>query len=364
MRSISLAIGAVLASLLPCHAGEITLANWNIQTLVYPGDPKTVFPEDYRREAGDYADLIRWRDNTGAGVFLLQEVSSPAALDAVFPVAEGWTHCISGQYAMAQGLPPGPVCTRPGETAHKPTGDDRFQHTAIAIRPGTAVTLGPIADYQDLNVRSMDGKEERDLRWGLDATLEAGGETLRVLIVHMKSGCFDDQIQRKFWENPPALPPARLACETLGRQLYPLRAWVEARDVAGEKWMLAGDFNRRLDAGSGPYQDEVWRALSGYARAKDGSDLDANRRDIHLFRSPYKEISLCWQGFRNPEPATLGEADDYNILPIEFFIYGRQTLPLVVSGSGAQSVWPNGALTDKKRLSDHCPRTLKVRIGS
>jgi len=364
IRHLAMAAALFLSGIPAAQAADVTLANWNIQTLTYPADPKTVFPDDYRRTQSDYEDLIRWRDRTGAAVFLLQEVTSPAAIDAIFPAADGWTHCISGQYAAAEGLPPGSLCTRPGQAAHKPMGEGRAQYTAVAIRPGAAVTLGTVSDYADLNVRSLDDGVERDLRWGLDVSLTAGGETLRVLVVHMKSGCFDDFIRRNLWETAPQPPAVRHACDTLGRQLYPLRAWVEARETAGENWMLAGDFNRRLDAGAGPFQDEVWRALSGFAKARDGTDLDAQRADIPLFRSPYKEASACWQEFRNAEPATLADADDYNMLPIEFFIFGQKAKMHVLPASGAHVSWPNGTPADKKRLSDHCPLTLKVRLGS
>ncbi len=86
-------------------AADLTIANWNIQTLPHPADTVTVFPDDHRRTAADFADLRRWRDLAAADIYLLQEVTSPAAIDAIFPVAEGWSHCIGGQYAEKEGLP-------------------------------------------------------------------------------------------------------------------------------------------------------------------------------------------------------------------------------------------------------------------
>src|SRR6476659_8049145 len=65
---LTLAVGAAQGS-------DLTIANWNVQTLVYPDDPLTVFPGDYRRQPTDFADLRRWRDLVAADVYLLQEVT-------------------------------------------------------------------------------------------------------------------------------------------------------------------------------------------------------------------------------------------------------------------------------------------------
>lgn len=100
-------------------ASDIKLGNWNIQALTYSGDPQTVLPDDYVRTPTDFADLRRWRNLVGADVFLLQEVTSPAAIDDVFPVADSWQHCISGQYAKDQGNDTGPICTLTGATASR-----------------------------------------------------------------------------------------------------------------------------------------------------------------------------------------------------------------------------------------------------
>lgn len=166
-------------------AADFKIANWNIQTLVYAGDTHTVFPGDYVRTQADFADLRVWRDKVDAPVFLLQEVSSPAAINEVFPVADGWQHCISGQFADDEKLAvPGPVCTKSGETPAKPAGDTRAQYTAVAWKPSAGVTLASVVDFADLNVKSDDGSAGvRNVRWGLDATFQFNGKSLRALVV-------------------------------------------------------------------------------------------------------------------------------------------------------------------------------------
>ncbi|WFU07493.1 hypothetical protein QA648_36390 (plasmid) [Rhizobium sp. CB3171] len=103
-RMLVVTIIAVLSAA-GASAAEIKLGNWNIQTLGYSGDPQTVFAGDYIRKPADFADLRNWRDKVGADVYFLQEVTSPAAINEVFPLSDGWSFCISGQYAVDENLP-------------------------------------------------------------------------------------------------------------------------------------------------------------------------------------------------------------------------------------------------------------------
>lgn len=357
---------AFMAIVLPfsAQAADVVLGNWNIQTLIYPGDPKTVFPDDYVRKDADYADLKRWRDMLAADILFLQEVTSPAALDAVFPVAEGWQHCISGQFAEAEGQAAAPVCTKSGMMAVKPTTAERVQYPGVALRPGSPLKLVDISDYKLLDVKFKDNGVLRNLRWGLDITVEAqSGKRLRVLDVHLKSGCFDDFVHFSLWNTDPATAgPKDKACDTLGQQMYPLRQWIEAREAAGDAWMIVGDFNRRFDAQPGSIPDEVWTGMSGYSANREGIDRDG-RPDIEIFRQPYANMSVCWRQFRQPNPASIANPDGYNILPIEFFIYGKKTAAMVTVESETQFPWPSPTLDDKKRLSDHCPSNLKINMN-
>ncbi|MER8824385.1 MULTISPECIES: hypothetical protein [unclassified Mesorhizobium] len=345
------------------EAGEHRLGNWNVQTLVHSADTATVFPDDHHRTAADFADLRKWRDLIAADVMFLQEVTSPAAINEVFPVANGWTHCISGQYAVLEHMnQSGPVCTRVGETPHMPVAAERQQFTAIALKESAGLVLDMVADLPELNVKSDDNGTIRDVRWGLDVILRDGASRLRVLVVHLKSGCFDDRVDRKFFTRDPALdPPAKFACDTLGRQMFPLHKWIRAREDAGEAWMIVGDFNRRLDLGGGRTQDEVWTALTAFAPNRDGLDQD-NRPDTLMMRQPYKEASLCWLEKRNAMPASLAEQDEYFFAPIEFFLYGAKVGALVTPASGGQVPWPNAQPKDNVRLSDHCPDVLNLKL--
>ncbi len=350
---------AFLVSATSSMAAQVKLGNWNIQTLVYAGDPHTVFPDDYVRTASDFTDLKLWRDQAGADVFFLQEVTSPAAINEVFPTSEGWQYCISGQFSKDEAIGTGPVCTAAEIAPPKPAGATRSQYTAVAWRAQAGVTVGPVDDYTALNVKSVDSDGTiRDVRWGLDVSLTAGSTSLRVLVVHMKSGCFDDRVNfRLFTVDPATTPPVKDACETLGRQMFPLHAWISAREAVGDAWMVVGDFNRRLDAGAGRNQDEVLQAITAYSPGADGHDRD-NRQDITVYRAPYKVPSSCWADTLDALPANLADADNYNMLPIEFFLFGKTARTKLDPTSERQFAWLPSSAADPKRLSDHCPSTI------
>lgn len=209
-RRLVVTVIAVLSAA-GASAAEIKLGNWNIQTLGYSGDPQTVFAGDYIRQPADFADLRNWRDKVGADVYFLQEVTSPAAINEVFPLSDGWSFCISGQYAADEHLSAGPLCSKSGDIPSKPAGTERRQYTAVAWR-SDRLNAGPFTDVQSLNVRSVDTDGTvRDVRWGLDVSLTSGAADLRVLVVHMKSGCFDDPINfRLFTVDPSTTQPTRV----------------------------------------------------------------------------------------------------------------------------------------------------------
>lgn len=69
---------------------------------------------------------------------------------------------------------------------------------------------------------------------------------------------------------------------------------------------------------------------------------------------------MCWADTGNPTPAALAEADDFNMAPIEFFLFGRKTVGLVIPGTEQQIAWAPSAPLDQKRLSDHCPSRMTL----
>jgi hypothetical protein len=134
----------------------------------------------------------------------------------------------------------------------------------------------------------------RNVRWGLDATLTKGATKFRLLAVHMKSGCTQGALLKDRWNNPnwKWAPDGQNdhACMTLARQMRPLRDWIAKAKAGKTPFIIAGDFNRRIDAEEGDAQSpDFWPIITGKATPGPGDD-------IALARVPQGAASLkaCW----------------------------------------------------------------------
>lgn len=224
----------------------LKLASWNLEWLMtpqtydallpicdrtgQPGSDRRAFPCTPgraplpRRTAQDFDALARHARRLDADAVALQEVdgSEPAAL------------------VFRQGYAVDCFTTR----AHP-------QKTGFAIRAGIAYRCNP--EYAALDV---DGGS----RAGADVTLFPGTtREIRLLSVHLKSGCFDQRLDHRRNE----------ACAVLRRQVPVLERWIDARVREGVRFAVMGDFNRRLarDAmfAAGPDEDaplNLFQALS------------------------------------------------------------------------------------------------------
>ena len=208
----------VLALLLlasPAVAAELKVATWNLEwlTLRPAGDP--ILPENVvPKTAADRAVMRRYAQQLDADVVALQEVDGPEAAREVFP---------PDRYALYF------------------TQDDVVQRTGFAVRRGLTVERNP--DLVGLDVYP-DAKFR--LRSGADITVVLPGGRLRLLDVHLKTGCHEDRLTSR-----------RRACETLNRQLPPLEGWMAQRKAEGVPFVLLGDFNRVMDG-----NDDLLAALN------------------------------------------------------------------------------------------------------
>jgi len=83
-----------------------------------------------------------------------------------------------------------------------------------------------------------------------ETTRSCGRYGIRILNVHLKSGCFDSYLTNMWWLNQADWSPNGMrdhACTTLARQLPELRAWVLEAKPGDLPFVIIGDFNRRLD---------------------------------------------------------------------------------------------------------------------
>jgi len=204
----------------------LTLATWNLDWLMtprahedmaphctsqQPASNERTFPctpgkpQPPSRTQADFDALAhtatQLRDEQQADVVALQEVDGPDAARMVF--TKGWKlDCFVNR-------------------AHP-------QKVGFAIREGL-----PYRCNGDLSALDIDGAT----RAGADITLYPGtAQEVRLLAVHLKSGCFDGRLDRHFGP-----------CERLRQQAPIVEAWIDQRVREGKAFALLGDFNRRLE---------------------------------------------------------------------------------------------------------------------
>jgi endonuclease/exonuclease/phosphatase family metal-dependent hydrolase len=133
------------------------------------------------------------------------------------------------------------------------------QKVGFAIREGIPYRCN--GDLRDLDI---DGST----RAGADISLWPGtSHEVRVLAVHLKSGCFAGKLDRSFQP-----------CQRLRRQVPVVEAWIDQRIRDGVALAVLGDFNRHLDKDArypaGPDEEQpfnLWQAWSD--QNPPGADL-------------------------------------------------------------------------------------------
>ncbi len=290
--SIILAMRLILRLLLllvlafPAGAAELKIATWNLEWLTArpAGDPS--LPRDVRpKRPEDIARLARYAAILDADVAAFEEVDGPEIAARIFPPDRYTLHV---------------------------TGDAVVQRTGLAIRNGIAFTVNP--DLAALDPYPPDARFH--LRSGADVTLHLRTGPLRVLAVHLKTGCRAD----------PLGSSRRSECRTLGEQLAPLQAWVAERAREGVPFVLLGDFNRWMD---GP--DAFWAGLV---------------RAAPLVRATAGHSSPCWGSEQFIDHIIAGGTAGAWLEPDTLHV-------LVFRETGEE--W-------KERLSDHCPVSVRLRV--
>ena len=223
--TVSLAV-ATLAFACPSTALELRVAAWNLEHLADTNAEGCVGRED-----ADYSTLAERVDGLSADVVAFQEVENATAARRVFD-EDRWSVEVSTRPVTGSGPPcRGRPSARLGHLA-----------TGIAVRAGLEYT-------RNSDLSAIAGGN-RFLRWGTDVTVARGGEELRVLSVHLKSGCWgtdqDDNVS------------SATACATLREQLETLAEWIADRHEEETPFVIAGDFNRRLAVPG----DWAWLLLS------------------------------------------------------------------------------------------------------
>lgn len=210
----------------PTLATELRIATWNLEHLDDTDGHGCV-----GRSQSDYDAMARQAAALGADIVAFQEVENEAAARRVFP-ASTWDLAMSSR-------PPMLASSRCRVRPHATIG---HLGTGFALRRGV--------DWRRHPDLSALGEGRPFQRWGTDITVTADGRELRLLSVHLRSGCWgaaqDDDGRRDD------------ACALLRRQIARLKAWADARRSEGTPFVILGDFNRLLALPG----DWAWRMLS------------------------------------------------------------------------------------------------------
>jgi endonuclease/exonuclease/phosphatase family metal-dependent hydrolase len=287
MRRVVAGLGLLLAALAPpAQAGPLKLATWNLEwlTLRPAGDP--ALPADVTpRVPADFDRLRAYAGILNADVVALEEVDGPEAAARVFP---------PGQY-----------------TLHF-TGDAVVQRVGLAVRNGIGFTVNP--DDTALNVYGAGA--HFPLRSGADITLDlAHGQHLRILAVHLKSGCWDKR-----------LDAAAKPCAALREQVPVVAAWIAARRAEGVAFAVLGDFNRVMDGDDAMLA--ALRAAAPLARGTEG------------FADP------CWGGDRF----------------IDHILLGGPAIAWLAPDSLRVLVYRETDDAARAHISDHCPVSVRLNV--
>ncbi len=208
------------------HAGDLRVVTWNLEHL-NDTNGRGCLPRRQR----DYDAIARQVEKLGADVVAFQEVENEAAAYRVFPRSR-WRVEVSSRPSADPGRP---CWDRPRQ---------RLGHLATGFALRRGITYRRHRDVSEL------GGGDPFERWGTDITVTRGSHNLRLLSVHLKSGC---------WGNRQDGDEEREdVCAFLRGQVGVIEAWIEARRARREAFVVLGDFNRRLAAPG----DWAWNALS------------------------------------------------------------------------------------------------------
>ena len=195
----------------------ITITTWNLNWLYdegRQGKGHSVIPP---RTARDYQAIANIITEISPDVFAFQEVADNQSIEKVISLKD---------YHV--------------EFSSRKDNDDVWpQFVGFAIRKGISYQRHP-------DLHQLDVWGNQYLRYGVDISLyQEGKPALRLLAVHLKSGCFSNRHRNK-------------NCTVLKEQFEVIENWISKRQKHKQPFIILGDFNRRL-ANKG---DKFWQKLT------------------------------------------------------------------------------------------------------
>ena len=269
-------------------ANEFRVGTWNIAWL---GDGVN---DTLPRTADDLKRLQKYVDKLSADVVALQEMENEIAFHSIFDKSE-WEVFLSSRNSR--------------------------QCTGFAVRKSflDSVNIQQQADYDALHTG-------QGLRYGTDIkVIYPDNTTIRLLSIHLKAGCFDEtdlsEDSNQGWNEN--------ACQKLSRQIQPLKNWIATRFAEDVPFVIAGDWNRRMNMSGDIFWTELTNGLDGKLH-RTGS---VNRH------------TLC--NARNPIP------------PIDHIVIGGGLEEITDS---FREITYSEVMEQRKKISDHCPISIEIKV--
>jgi endonuclease/exonuclease/phosphatase family metal-dependent hydrolase len=201
----------------PHPSGRLRLATWNLENL-HAQDRQSTYTgagPSVTRVATDYDRIRCYVRPFDPDILAVQEVDGEEALSRVVDTEVYAVH----------------VDDRPKGSLNGQ------QNTGFAVKRGLTVVRQP--DFEALDIRG-DGR----LRYGARIDVTHNGQTIQLMSVHLKSGCFDNATTSS-------------DCATLMAQVPVLEGWIDSAAQGPMSFIVLGDFSRRLNR---PH-DQVWVEL-------------------------------------------------------------------------------------------------------
>lgn len=273
-------------------AGDLKVVTWNIEHLAEHNGKGCK-----ARNNEDYAKLRNYAHALNADVVALQEVESADAVHRVFPRTQ-WQVILSNRVDSQTY-----TCRKSGRQSTQ-------QKVAYAIKKTIDVThTAHLTQFSDL---------QPGLRQGLQVSLSHGGETINLVNLHLKSGCFTQDYLKQDKE----------ACQLLGQQANILDRFLEAKPLDKTHWVVLGDFNHRLADKQNRMRKDLMYGPGLYSASTAPSDHLENTTD---------DLRGCHIKY----PA-----------PIDHILLSKSLAPALVNGSVQFHNFKN--MEPKAMLSDHC----------
>jgi endonuclease/exonuclease/phosphatase family metal-dependent hydrolase len=187
------------------------------------------------------------------------------------------------------------------------------QNTGFAFKRGLTVVRQP-------DVTALDIRGDGSLRYGARIDLTHNGQTLQLLSVHLKSGCFENASTSS-------------ACETLLAQVPVLEGWINAAAQGPTPFIVLGDFNRRFTQPG----DRVWAELD------DGEPANADLTTVT------QDMPVSCRDNTFPEF-------------IDHIVIDRRVVPWVDRSSFRHITYRQADKAVWDQLSDHCPVLVELWI--